>query len=354
MLILALSATLFTATAQEPWRSLDSKQKRTILTARKTPEVLREAMRHVDSIKGEERDKVWELVSRPAKDKKAVPLYLYLYDILRPTDGTAGESDFTMIKTYPDYVLTNFWGAGRDGDIYNYAYAVARYGVTADEQSKVMGTVEKLAKEYSAKQNNTYASFASAVALADASLTLGKEFVIDPTYPEIMYRIPREISLEEFDAEKLSLKPFEAKSAVDTIAVARDVAKQCMMWSGYYHRTVDHKLGRKVRVVMSETPSARYITIEDADGRRMLLPERIYFLPEGGFFALAVDDEGRADYIVTGYIIDGVFQKVTTVALESGFVRSIKCNKDGALFFKLRSGSEDKCFRMNIGEYDRR
>lgn len=330
LLVVLLVIAMLPAAAQRPWSEYDARQRERIAGARNTPEVVRRAVDSLEVMSPAERAKLWDVVTSPTGDRQLASLYLYLYETLRPTNGTAAEGDIAMLRSYPAYFLERWSDELHRYDVYNYAYALAHHNVTEGTHGDTNGVMRKVARRrYARRYGAVVAALSGGVDIAESSLCLSSTLFADATEPEITERMPRAITAAEYSAVRGSVEPISAARVLGDDDLLSHIAAECIAWDGCYNVAIDHNLGRRVTIVRSVSTTSTSITMIDAEGNHHTLPERVYLLPGGALYAISLDRESRVEYVVAGRFVDGVLNVSSTAVVGDGVLRGAKCTDAG-------------------------
>lgn len=344
-LIFALVATSTIATAQRPWGSYDERQRERIVEHRSTPDVVRRAVEGVETLDGEELEELWTIITHPTKSRHHASLYLYIYELLRPVDGSAHAADVDMLRCYAPYMLKRWCDQHHAYDVYNYAYALARHSVAGGDADDVLNVLSK--RRFRRRYATLVASLEGGVAIAEASLRLDKEVFLDHTSPEVDCRVPREITGEEYAKVVGRVSPIAISGVCD--GLYGTMVAECIACGGSHHSVVDATAHKNLRLVLSRSAEQGYISLEDGLGVWHTLPLRLYMLPSGGLFAIRESAEGACEGVVVGDMVDGAMYS-TFVAVGGGAVGGVKCT-DGSIYLWLQDGDRSSYYVLSIAEY---
>lgn len=344
-LLVALIVMASIATAQRPWGEYDQRQRERIVEHRTTPDVVRRAVRDYEALDAEERVALWAEISQPIRDRRRASLYLYLYDLLRPIDGSAHDVDIAILKGYTRYMLERLSDVLHDRDVYNYAYTLARHDVVCGRRSGVDGVLRMMnRRRYKHRYSELVATLEGGIAIARASLALDREMWCDHTAGEVTCCVPREVTQKEYALACSSVEPIAGESGDE---LHRSMVAECITCGGQYHSVVYNHQG--VRVVLSEGSTRSVAMVEDASGMWHTLPALLYMLPSGGLFAIMEDDEGRVEGVVVGANVDDRLHSVV-VAMHGGLLRGVKCTAE-VLYLWLEDERGDMFYSLSVAEY---
>ena len=353
VLTIAICATLATASAQRPWSDYNSAQRARIIASRGVTEEVRTAVSRLGELSVAEREALWAVVSQPVKSSQIASLHLFLYDMLRPADGSASEVDIAMLKSYPQYMLARWSEDLHRYDVYNYAYALANYSVEHGSRGDVNSALRRVGKRrYMRCYGSIVENLVEGLAIAENSIALGRKMECDHTDMEVTCRLPYEISLAEYKAAIAQVNAVDTEGVIGRGDVVGYMAAECASWDGSYNRELSHTLGKGVGVTLVESATAKHIVIDDGVGGCVTLPAVVYILPDGGLFAIDIDGEGRAESVYVGAVEQGRLRSIATVAVYGGVVRGAKCTNEG-LYLWIDDDRGAKYYRLSRCDYER-
>lgn len=344
-LILALVATSTITSAQRPWGSYDERQRERIVEHHSTPDVVRRAAKGVDTLDGEEIQEVWDIITHATKDRHRASLYLYIYELLRPVDGSAHDVDVAILKGYTTYMLKRWSDPLHAYDIYSYAYALARHNVAGGDARDALNALSK--RRYRRRYAPLVASLERGIAIAEASLRLDREMWCDHTTPEVACCVPCEVSDKEYAEVVGSVLPIAMAETDDELH--RLMVAECIASGGCYHRIVEGAINQDFEVVISQGATYGYTSLEDGSGVWHTLPRRLYILPSGGLFAVRENVDGVCGGVVVGNVVDGAMRSIF-VAIGGGTITGVKCT-DEDIYLWLRDGHRSSYYMLSIAEY---
>lgn len=311
--------------AQKPWAEYDAAEQRRLLNSRRTSSAVRRAYENIADMDYATRCEAWSVVSVPVRNSRLASLYLHLYEVLRPKDGSAAEQDMAMLAAYPDYMLSLWEREAHRYDIYNYAYALGRY----DALHEVRSTAA-LRPMFKRKMFKRYATTAvrlrSAVAVARESEAAGAIAAIDLTAPMRLEAEPSYISKASFAEAVNAIKPLSVGlSVVDELHEA--MVAECLMFGGSYNVDIEHAMGRDIAVTYCSANGGDYLLLSDKAGMDYTLPSMLYCLPSGHIFAIG-DGKMFDCQVIVGRVVDGVIAIDGMLPL-AGEAHEVRCNERG-------------------------
>ena len=335
--LLLLAITTMVA-AQKPWGELSVKQQHSILRSKGVPKEVRSIIVRCDELTESERLAAWEVVVGwgPQKSKRLSSPYLYLYERLRPEDGSAARSDVALLQRYPKYMLARWGSEGHDFDIYNYAYSVAT--LCATDPAVERATIVKSLKKGASRHNEELlAAFDHCLVIATESVALGRGVAYISA--EIN---PYDISVAEIDAaiydaasERYATPRYNRLTTTDEITIAEEL----MTYEGAYYEAVTSAECEALSLTMIWCWSAydSSMMLADSAGEQYLLPAKLYLLPDGRIYALRVSQGGNVESLVVGCIEEGRLRILGEMSVEMGELQGVKCNDEG-LYISVERG----------------
>lgn len=336
---LALLAITTMVAAQKPWGELSAKKQHSILGAKVMPKEVRSIIVRCDELTESERLAAWEVVVGwgPQKSKRLSSPYLYLYERLRPEDGSAARSDVALLQRYPKYMLARWGSEGHDFDIYNYVYSVAT--LCATDPAVERATIVKSLKKGASRHNEELlAAFDHCLVIATESVALGRGVAYISA--EIN---PYDISVAEIDAAIYGAASASYDMPRYNRLTTREeiiVAEVLMDYEGAYFEAVPSAECDSLSLTMIWCWRAydSYVVLTDSVGEQYQLPAMLYLLPDGGIYALRVDEAKSVESLVVGCVEEGRLRIFGEMAVEMGVLKGVKCNDEGLYISVEREG----------------
>lgn len=351
--IVVFAFTLGTASAQRPWDDYDQRQRAEIVASHKVPVEVRGLVGSLDTLSVAERARLRDIVTRPVRDRQLQSLYLFIYETLRPVDGTWADDDVAMLERHTAYFLER-WSSELHGyDVYNYAYAIGRHSACEEVRGEVNALLRRVCKRrYVRRYGDVVMSFGEGVAIAASSVGAGRSVRCDNFVPEAVEYAPHEITIGEYDGIVATIEAVGMAQTATDGAVEALVAAECMAWDGSYNRPVDHGFADAVSVVVSTSSTDRLIKICDDRGDGMVLRGELYMLPDGGLFAVDDGEDGCARHVVVGRVDALGLHIEGRVTLDGGEMVGRKCTAEG-LYLRLKYGDNERCIMLSGADYER-
>lgn len=335
--IIAFALTLGAASAQRPWSDYDSRQRATVLASPKVPVEVRAAITRLDELSATEREQLWGIVTSPTRDKHLRSLYLYIYEVLRPLDGSAASEDVAMHERHPAYFFKRWGNPLHSYDVYNYAYAIGRCGATSKLRKVCKG-------RYVRRYGAVVTALREGAAMAEASARLGCSPHYDDMAVAVAVCAPREIAIGEYNAVAHTVEPLSVPVLTDELE--RHIASEFIAWDGCYNRAVEHNFTETLSIVASISSHETIFALHDACGDHIMLADKLYILPAGELFAVTGGE------VIFGYVDDAGLRIVGRAAMDEGELVGVKCTEEG-LYMKVQHGASPRCYMLSVGDYER-
>lgn len=335
--IIAFALTLGAASAQRPWSDYDSRQRATVLASPKVPVEVRSSVGRLNELSATEREQLWGIVTTPTRNKHLRSLYLYIYEVLRPMDGSAASEDMAMLVQHPAYLFKRWSNPLHSYDVYNYAYAIGKHGATSK--------LRKVCKRrYMRRYGAVVTALSEGAAMAEASARLDCTPHYDDMAVAVAVCAPREIAIGEYNSVDSTVEPLAAPRLTDNLE--QHIASEFIAWDGCYNRAVDHNYTETLSIVASMSSCGTIFSLHDACGDHLMLADELYLLSAGELFVVTGGE------VIFGCIDDGGMHVVGRVAMDGGELAGVKCTEEG-LYVKLHSGDTTRCYMLSVGDYER-
>ena len=288
-IIIVLLVSALRAEAQPLWSELTPEVQMATIRSRRTPDVVREVMLSDQPLKqldATKRAQLLQKVTSRCADENLSALYLYIYNALRESNGSMAQSDVRMLSLYYEPILKS-WSEEESSDkLYNWAYALGSYSAVGGE-AKVRRAIKKLTNKKLLPDYSTIIQrFTTACDIAHASVVAGKNSFNDVTPPAILCDTFTPESLEVYNAVNSVSTPIVASLSEAQSDIEVAMRKECMAWSGAYHTTIKHNLGRGIALIHSHRVDGEYLTISDTHGDSYTFNNEIFMLDNGYFVAV--------------------------------------------------------------------
>ena len=330
-------ATLFTLSAQRPWQELDRAHQQHILASRQLSAKLYEAYSNLEALDAEERAEVLRSVATASGNRKLQSLYLYLYESLRPEDGSVAHLDMEVLSRYPRYMLKRWSSDMHSHDAYNYAYSLGCYAAMEGDEAAVSRVLARYDKRrYRHRYAKSIAVLCEGVEHVRCSVAAGMAADVEHTPYEVYDLPPYEISHEEYAAAQSLISRLTPQTMCSDIEVA--MAHEVTTWQGAYNSVVHGGDSHEVSITECRIDGHVYMVIRDDMSLCHTLPECLYILPSGEVFAHCRCG-GYIDGVVVGRIEDGVVDIIGMIPLASVLLGDAKCSHEG-LYLKVDEDGE--------------
>lgn len=338
LIVVVALTTLFSVSAQQPWSDYDARQQHRVLNSRKVSGVVRSAYSSLDELDDQQREELLDIVTSPVKNRAIQSLYIYVYEMLRPADGTAALYDAAILRLYPEYMLRRWKDAGVESDIINYAYALGRYSAMGGQEADAAVDLS-LKRRYKRHYADQVVTLCSGMRFAAISELYGGQVDIDYTAYEPLILTPYDISKGRYDDVVATVSPFVPCELSDD--VERAVAVESIAWSGSYNMPHSTLTDVGLNLVYCYGESDNVVVITADDGFSSALPAWLYLMPTGEIYALSVDDDNRIDGVVVGRIGYAEVDVMGIIPIEHGVLRDVKCCAEG-LYLRVEDDMSDR------------
>ena len=328
-------AATFSIYAQKPWVEHDLRQQQRVLTNPDIPHIVKGTLSHLEDITECEREELWSVVTSAKPARKLLPLYLYIYEVIRRDDAMQAEDDVAMVGRYTDYFLKLWSKEEHHYDIYNYAYAIALQRASKHKRGSTNALIHRLHKRrYARKYGSVVTMLCDGIAIAEQSIEIGGSVALDDTPYERLSMPLREVSAEKYSSVvgkvEAMVLPSCAERHIDMM-----MRNECMMWQGSYNTIIEqNNLGKETSIIYRQSMTTDDIVIVDANGETLALPSKVYVTPGGVVYALAIDEDNNLSSVVICDVEDGVIRAVGICSIELSTFIDAKCVGEG-LYFHL-------------------
>lgn len=339
----------FTSLAQRPWTELSASEQRAVLDSRRVPDIVRSVMQgdvDIATLSQATRRELLDCIVARCGDENTSALYVYLYDIIRLSDGSMSRQDVRMFALHMPHMLAMLSADSQDDRFVNYAYSLGKRRVTHSKVS-LKGVLGKMSKKRYLQYAGLVQNLQSAVDMVVASEDAGRSAMLDVTPPAQAEERFLVISKEEYESVTPKFSPAvePLQPALTTLESA--VRGECMAWSGAYHSVVHHAVGRNVVLVRSTTPATEYLTFVDGGDNSYTVENEVYMLSHGLF--VAVEHSLKPQSLILGNVGSRTGVEILgRVYIDLGReLRGIKCAEE-AIYLHVESSRGEEYLLLQL------